>query len=140
MLTEGTRSRGPCVEDQACSRQSSVLLSGPTQAIIPPPLLTPLASSPQPAEVTRAEGNPATSLGMGNCDRKVLWALGFLLLLGSSSAQDTWEAMLPARLAEKSRVSARRGGGASVVGGGPGDIVPRCCGFLSWWGPPVLEL
>lgn len=30
-------------------------------------------------------------------------ALSFLLLLGSSSAQGTWEAMLPARLAEKSR-------------------------------------
>lgn len=92
------------------------------------PLLTPLASSPRPAEVTRAEGNPDTSLRMGNGSRKVFWTLGFLLLLGSSLAQDTWEAMLPARLAEKSRVSARRGGGASVVGGDPGDIVPRCCG------------
>uniref|UniRef100_A0A8C6HK60 WAP four-disulfide core domain protein 1 n=1 Tax=Mus spicilegus TaxID=10103 RepID=A0A8C6HK60_MUSSI len=40
---------------------------------------------------------------MGNCGRKVLRALSFLLLLGSSSAQGTWEAMLPARLAEKSR-------------------------------------
>lgn len=89
------------------------------------PLLTPLASSPRPAEVTRAEGNPATSLGMGNCGRKVLWALGFLLLLGSSSAQDIWEALLPARLAEKSRVSARRGGGASVAGGGPEDTSPQ---------------
>lgn len=51
---------------------------------------------------------------MGSCDRKALWALSFLLLLlGSSSVQGTWEAMLPARLAEKSQVSARRGGGAS---------------------------
>ncbi|MEJ1284196.1 WAP four-disulfide core domain 1 [Cricetulus griseus] len=53
-----------------------------------------------PAEVTRAGGNPATSPRMSHCGRKVLWALGFLLLLGASSAQGTWEAMVPARLAK----------------------------------------
>lgn len=62
-----------------------------------------LLSPACPVEVTRAEGNPATSLRMANCGRQVLWALGFLLLLGFSSAQGIWEAMLPARLAEKSR-------------------------------------
>ncbi|XP_050021238.1 WAP four-disulfide core domain protein 1 isoform X2 [Alexandromys fortis] len=40
---------------------------------------------------------------MGCWGRKALWALGFLLLLGTSSAQDTWEALLPSRLVEKSR-------------------------------------
>nr|XP_048293340.1 WAP four-disulfide core domain protein 1 [Myodes glareolus] len=39
---------------------------------------------------------------MGCCSRKALWSLGFMLLLGTSSAQDTWEALLPSGLVEKS--------------------------------------
>lgn len=88
---------------------------------------------------------------MGNCGWKVLWALNFLLLLGPGSAQGTWEALLPARLAEKSQVSARRAGGASVVGGSPGDISPQmlwfrisvgvsCTGAVAggWWADRTL--
>lgn len=72
----------------------------------------------------------ATSLGMGSCSRKILWVLGFLLLLGTSSAQGTWGAMLRARLAEKSRVSAGRCGGASVVESSLGDTCPQMLWFL----------
>lgn len=68
---------------------------------------------------------------MGSCGRKVLWALSFLLLLGASLAQGTWGALLPARLAEKFRVSAGKGGGASVMGGSRGHTGPQLPWFLS---------
>lgn len=66
--------------------------------------------------------------------RKALWALGFLLLLGTSSAQDTWEALLPSRLVEKSRVSAgmwEEGWGPRWVGGDPRGKGPQMLWFLS---------
>lgn len=100
----GTLCGGPSLR-QAKSFGPAALRPHPGQR--PSSSLTPFTSSPGPAEVTCAEGNPATSLRMGCCGRKALWALGFMLLLGTSSAQDTWEALLPSGLVEKSRVSAR---------------------------------
>ncbi|XP_047384256.1 WAP four-disulfide core domain protein 1 isoform X2 [Sciurus carolinensis] len=43
---------------------------------------------------------PVTS-GMGSCRRKVLWALGFLLLLADGSTGKLWRRALRGRLAEK---------------------------------------
>lgn len=107
MLGEDTGSQGGPSLKQAKSF-GPALRPHPGQRPSSP--LTPFTASPgPPAEVTRAEGNPATSLRMGCWGRKALWALGFLLLLGTSSAQDTWEALLPSGLVEKSRVSAGMG-------------------------------
>nr|XP_004664886.1 WAP four-disulfide core domain protein 1 [Jaculus jaculus] len=54
---------------------------------------------------------PSTGREMDSCGRKVLWALGFLLLLGAGAAKNIWERALPARLAEKTRAEEGAPGG-----------------------------
>ncbi|PNJ29741.1 WFDC1 isoform 5 [Pongo abelii] len=61
---------------------------------------------------------PLTSVGPGSRRRQIIRALCLLLLLHAGSAKNTWKRALPARLAEKSRVSAWDGeAGAASVGG-----------------------
>ncbi|PNI45757.1 WFDC1 isoform 3 [Pan troglodytes] len=62
---------------------------------------------------------PLTGVGPGSCRRQIIRALCLLLLLlHTGSAKNIWKRALPARLAEKSRVSAWDGeAGAASVGG-----------------------
>uniref|UniRef100_A0A2K6T1T8 WAP four-disulfide core domain protein 1 n=1 Tax=Saimiri boliviensis boliviensis TaxID=39432 RepID=A0A2K6T1T8_SAIBB len=66
---------------------------------------------------------PLTSVGPGSHRRQIIQALCLLLLLlHASSAKNIWKRALPARLAEKSRVSAWDGSANS----GSWDIVTSC--------------
>lgn len=63
------------------------------------------------------EEMPLTSCRMGSGRRKVSWTLCcLLLLLEASSARNIWKRALHARLAERTRVSARAGRGWEEMG------------------------